>query len=633
MNAYNIDWWGNGYFRANAKGHIEVCPDPDRPEAACDLQELVEARVKSGQRLPALLTFPQIIAHRLRSINRAFSRARAEYGYSGEYFLVFPVKVNQSRRVLEALTSAGEPVGLEAGSKAELMAVLAHAGRTRTVITCNGYKDREYIRMALEGERMGHKVFVIVEKLSELRTALEEGQRLGVRPRLGVRVRLASQGSGKWQDSGGENAKFGLDATQVLALADELKRCNSLDCLQLLHFHLGSEMSNIRDITRGVRESARFFAELSKLGARLDYFDVGGGLGVDYEGTRTQSDCSVNYGLKEYANNVVFEIAAVCKQHQLKEPVIITESGRAVAAYHAVLVANAVGAERNDCALPPEPSSQEQSPQIAGLYRIWRELQKEHSSHSLREEMHDAQSELQEVHDGYIAGAFSLPERASAEQLYLCILRKIESKLDITANRSHRQILEEIQRRLADKIYLNFSIFQSLPDAWGIGQIFPVVPLNGLNAPLTRRAVLLDITCDSDGAIKQYVDGDDIESTMPFPEYDPARPPYIGFFMVGAYQEILGNMHNLFGDTETLEITVSPEGQTKVRLSDEGSTVADMLRYVLLDPSKLLSEFSSQVLSSDLPEKTQRSLIEEFKSGLFNYTYLCGDPQAADRQE
>ena len=272
-----------------------------------------------------------------------------------------------------------------------------------------------------------------------------------------------------------------------------------------------------------------------------------------------------------------------------------------------------------------KPAADEQSPQLTSLYEIWDELQKSDSEHSLREEMHDAQSALQEVHDGYVAGAFSLTERARAEQLYICILRKIESKLDITANRSHRQILEEIQRRLADKIYLNFSLFQSMPDAWGIGQIFPVVPLDGLDKPLTRRAVLLDITCDSDGAIKQYVDGDDIESTMPFPEYGPAKPPYIGFFMIGAYQEILGNMHNLFGDTEVLEVTVSAKGETKVRLSDEGSTVADMLRYVLLDPSKLLAEFSSQVLESDLSEDTQRELIEEFKSGLFNYTYLTTD--------
>lgn len=625
MNAYNIDWWGNGYFRANDKGHIEVCPDPDNPTAAVDLQELVASRVKNGQRLPALLAFPQILAHRLRSINRAFARARAEYGYCGNYFLVFPIKVNQSKRVLEALTSAGESVGLEAGSKAELMAVLAHAGRTRTVITCNGYKDREYIRMALQGEQMGHKVFIVVEKISELTTALEEGGRLGVRPILGVRVRLASQGSGKWQDSGGENAKFGLDASQVLALIDELKRRDCLDSLKLLHFHLGSEMSNIRDITKGVRESAMFFGELSKLGAQIEYFDVGGGLGVDYEGTRTQSDCSVNYGLKEYANNVVFEISQICKHNSLPEPTIITESGRAVSAYHAVLVTNAVGVERNDCSLPPEPVQGEQSQQISSLYEIWDELQKDDSEHSLREEMHDAQNSLQEVHDGYVAGAFSLSERARAEQLYLCILRKIESKLDITANRSHRQILEEIQRRLADKIYLNFSLFQSLPDAWGIGQIFPVVPLNGLDRPLTRRAVLLDITCDSDGAIKQYVDGDDIESTMPFPEYDPEKPPFIGFFMVGAYQEILGCMHNLMGDTEVLEITVSAKGETKVRLADEGSTVADMLRYVLLDPSKLLAEFSGQVLDSELDEETQRELIDEFKSGLFNYTYLCND--------
>lgn len=625
MNAYNIDWWSNGYFTVNDQGHICVRPDPQKPDALCDLDALVRERVRRGQRLPALLAFPQILVSRLHAINAAFDRARAEYQYQGKYFLVFPIKVNQSRRVLDTLTQSGESVGLEAGSKAELTAVLAHAGRTRTVIICNGYKDREYIRLALNGEKMGHKVFLVIEKMIELRIALEESQRLGIKPRLGVRARLASQGSGKWQASGGECAKFGLDASQVLRLVDTLREKGLLDCLKLLHFHLGSEMSNIRDIARGVRESARFFVELSRLGCKLGYFDVGGGLGVDYEGTRTQSDCSVNYGLKEYANNVTYEIAQACRENGLKEPVIITESGRALSAYHAVLVSDVAGVERNCFCFIPRKEGEKLPKPLESLYTTWEEMQGGGDVRSLFEWLHDSQNDLQDVHDGYTAGVFTLEQRARAEKLYLCILNEIRKRLDVTSNMSHRVLLEEIQKRMADKLYVNFSLFQSLPDAWGIGQIFPVLPLDGLNKPLTRRAVILDITCDSDGAIKKYVDGDDIETTMPFPEYDPQKPPFIGFFMVGAYQEILGNMHNLFGDTETLEVRVDSGGKVAVSLFDEGSTVADMLRYVLLDPTTLISEFSSQVVKSNLDEATQRQFIDEFRQGLFNYTYLVNE--------
>lgn len=627
MNAYNIDWWGNGYFTVNDEGHICVRPDPLKPDAICDLDTLVRERVRHGQRMPALLAFPQILSSRLRAINSAFDHARKEYHYKGKYFLVFPVKVNQSRRVLDTLTQSGQCVGLEAGSKAELTAVLAHAGRTRTVIICNGYKDREYIRLALNGEKMGHKVFLVIEKMTELRIALEESSRLGIKPRLGVRARLASQGSGKWQASGGECAKFGLDAGQVLRLVEILKEKGLLDCLKLLHFHLGSEMSNIRDIARGVRESARFFVELSRLGCHLGYFDVGGGLGVDYEGTRTQSDCSVNYGLKEYANNVTYEIAQACRDNHLEEPVIITESGRALSAYHAVLVSDVVGVERNCFKFIPRKDGERLPKPLESLYTTWDEMQQGGDVRSLFEWLHDSQNDLQDVHDGYTAGVFTLEQRARSEKLYLCILNEIRKRLDVTSNMSHRVLLEEIQKRMADKLYVNFSLFQSLPDAWGIGQIFPVLPLDGLNKPLTRRAVILDITCDSDGAIKKYVDGDDIETTMPFPEYDPKSPPFIGFFMVGAYQEILGNMHNLFGDTETLEVRVDSGGKVSVSLFDEGSTVADMLRYVLLDPTTLISEFSRQVVNSDLDEATQRQFIDEFRQGLFNYTYLVNEHQ------
>lgn len=348
LRTYNIAWWGNNYYDVNELGHISVCPDPDVPEARVDLAKLVKAREAQGQRLPALFCFPQILQHRLRSINAAFKRARESYGYNGDYFLVYPIKVNQHRRVIESLIHSGEPLGLEAGSKAELMAVLAHAGMTRSVIVCNGYKDREYIRLALIGEKMGHKVYLVIEKMSEIAIVLEEAERLNVVPRLGVRARLASQGSGKWQSSGGEKSKFGLAATQVLQLVETLRDAGRLDSLQLLHFHLGSQMANIRDIATGVRESARFYVELHKLGVNIQCFDVGGGLGVDYEGTRSQSDCSVNYGLNEYANNIIWAIGDACEEHGLPHPTVITESGRAVTAHHTVLVSNIIGVERNE---------------------------------------------------------------------------------------------------------------------------------------------------------------------------------------------------------------------------------------------------------------------------------------------
>lgn len=625
MNAYNIDWWGNGYFSVNEKGHVTVNPTKSEQTSVnqvIDLSELVNERLEKGQKLPALFCFPQILQSRLHDINKAFKDARQEYGYSKDYFLVYPVKVNQHKRVLDALTNTSEPIGLEAGSKAELMAVLAHAGRTRSIIVCNGYKDREYIRLALDGLKMGHTVFLVIEKMSELKIVLEESQRLNVTPKLGVRARLASQGSGKWQSSGGERSKFGLDASQVLTLVETLKADNKLHWLELLHFHLGSQMSNIRDITKGVKESAKFYTELSKLGVNIKYFDVGGGLGVDYEGTRSQSDCSVDYSLKEYANNIIWTIGDECRANGLEEPTIITESGRALTVYHAVLIANAIGIERNEFNQPSLPD-EGSCDALFRLFETWDEIEKDQNSRSLREWLHDSQYDLQEVHEGYAAGCVSLTQRAKAEQIYLCICNKIQSLLD-PANKSHRAIIDELQERMADKIYLNFSLFQSLPDAWGINQIFPVMPIENLDKPLTRRAVILDITCDSDGAIKQYLDDDDITSTMPFPEYEPHKPPLIGVFMVGAYQEILGNMHNLFGNTEALDVTIDNEGKVTVALSDEGSTVDDMLRYVLLDPSKLLHEFSTEVISNhnNLDEKTQRAFIEEFKAGLYGYTYL-----------
>ncbi|MEI7368542.1 biosynthetic arginine decarboxylase [Pectobacterium colocasium] len=621
LRTYNIAWWGNNYYDVNELGHISVCPDPDVPEARVDLARLVKDMQRDHhQRLPALFCFPQILQHRLRSINAAFKQARESFGYEGGYFLVYPIKVNQHRRVIESLANSGEPLGLEAGSKAELMAVLGHAGMTRTVIVCNGYKDREYIRLALIGEKLGHKVYLVIEKMSEIRLVLEEAERLNVVPRLGVRARLASQGSGKWQSSGGEKSKFGLAAIQVLQLVEMLREAGKLDSLQLLHFHLGSQLANIRDIATGVRESARFYVELHKLGVNIQCFDVGGGLGVDYEGTRSQSDCSVNYGLNEYANNVIWGIGDACNEHGLPHPTVITESGRAVTAHHTVLVSNIIGVERNEFSEPTEP--EEDAPRaLESLWSTWKEIKQPGKRRSLREWLHDSQMDLHDVHTQYTHGMLDLTQRAKAEQLYLSICQMIQQQLD-PSNRAHRPVIDELQERMADKLYVNFSLFQSMPDAWGIDQLFPVLPLEGLDKPPERRAVLLDITCDSDGTIDHYVDGDGIATTMPMPPYDPENPPLLGFFMVGAYQEILGNMHNLFGDTSTVDVFVFQDGTVEIEESDEGNTVADMLEYVQLDPEVLMTRFRDQVKETDLDAELQAQFMEEFESGLYGYTYL-----------
>ena len=620
LRTYNIAWWGNNYYDVNELGHISVCPDPDVPEARVDLARLVKEMQQDNQRLPALFCFPQILQHRLRSINAAFRRARESFGYEGGYFLVYPIKVNQHRRVIESLVNSGEPLGLEAGSKAELMAVLGHAGMTRTVIVCNGYKDREYIRLALIGEKLGHKVYLVIEKMSEIKLVLEEAEQLNVVPRLGVRARLASQGSGKWQSSGGEKSKFGLAAVQVLQLVEMLREAGRLDSLQLLHFHLGSQLANIRDIATGVRESARFYVELHKLGVNIQCFDVGGGLGVDYEGTRSQSDCSVNYGLNEYANNVIWGIGDACNEHGLPHPMVITESGRAVTAHHTVLVSNIIGVERNEFSEPMPP--EEDDPRaLESLWSTWQEIKMPGTRRSLREWLHDSQMDLHDVHTQYAHGMLNLTQRAKAEQLYLSICQQIQQQLD-PSNRAHRPIIDELQERMADKLYVNFSLFQSMPDAWGIDQLFPVLPLEGLDKLPERRAVLLDITCDSDGTIDHYIDGDGIATTMPMPPYDPENPPLLGFFMIGAYQEILGNMHNLFGDTATVDVYVFQDGSIELEESDEGNTVADMLEYVQLDPEVLMARFRDQVKETNLPADIQTQFLDEFESGLYGYTYL-----------
>lgn len=617
----NINYWGMGYYQSDENGEVVVCPNPENPAQRVSLTHLTESVQQSRQaRLPILFCFPQILEHRLSAINQAFQDARNEFGYSGGYCLVYPIKVNQHRRIVETLISSKQPHGLEAGSKAELMAVIAHAGTKQTLVVCNGYKDREYIRLALMGEKLGHQVYLVIEKLSEIQMVLEEAEKIGVKPRLGVRARLSSQGSGKWQASGGDKSKFGLSASQVLKLVRILREKDCLDCLQLLHFHLGSQLGNIRDVATGVHESARFYVELHKLGVEIRCFDVGGGLGVDYEGNRTQSDCSVNYGLKEYADTVVWGIGQACREHNLPFPTIITESGRGITAHHAVLVANVIGVERYTEEQLQAPAPED--PRVLhSMWETWNDILSSREKRSLRSWIHESQFDLADVHNQYKVGLISLQQRAWAEQLYLNICHQVGTLFD-EKHRSHRTIIDELQERFADKLYVNFSLFQSLPDAWGIDQLFPVCPLNGLDQPIARRAVLLDITCDSDGTIDHYIDGDGIASTMPMPNYPADTPPLLGFFMVGAYQEILGNMHNLFGDTTTIDVRINHDGSFEISDYDEGNSVADMLKYVYQDPKELVARYREQIAHSDLSVAQAIQFLQEWENGLNGYTYL-----------
>ncbi|SSY80780.1 biosynthetic arginine decarboxylase [Alysiella crassa] len=617
----NVPYWGMRYYQVNEAGEMTVCPNPEQPENQISLVALTQHVQQHHQaHLPILFCFPQILQHRLRAINQAFANARAEFGYRGDYCLVYPIKVNQHRRVIESLIHSKQPHGLEAGSKAELMAVLAHAGTTQTLIVCNGYKDREYIRFALMGEKLGHQVYLVIEKLSEIQMVLEEAAKIGVKPRLGVRARLASQGSGKWQASGGDKSKFGLSASQVLHLVNILKEQDNLDCLQLLHFHLGSQLGNIRDVATGVRESARFYVELHKLGVNIRCFDVGGGLGVDYEGNRTQSDCSVNYGLNEYASTVVWGIGQACEEYGLPHPTIITESGRGITAHHAVLVANVIGVERYKAEQLQAPAPED--PRVLhSMWETWTDIFASREKRSLRSWIHESQFDLSDVHNQYNVGLLSLQQRAWAEQLYLNICHQV-GELFNAKHRSHRTIIDELQERFADKLYVNFSLFQSLPDAWGIDQLFPVCPITQLNQPVARRAVLLDITCDSDGTVDHYIDGDGIATTMPMPDYPEDNPPLLGFFMVGAYQEILGNMHNLFGDTTTVDVWLHDNNRFEISDYDKGNTVADMLEYVYQDPKVLLQRYREQIEHSDLPASQAIAFLKELEAGLNGYTYL-----------
>ncbi|KAB7623983.1 biosynthetic arginine decarboxylase [Alkalilimnicola sp. S0819] len=611
---YNTVHWSGGYFDINTEGRVVA--RPRRAGEGIDLYALTEALREQGVSLPVLVRFLDILHDRVDSLCAAFSEAMRSERYEGRYTAVYPIKVNQQRRVVEEILARNHgQVGLEAGSKPELMAVLGLIPAGGTVI-CNGYKDREYVRLALLGQQLGYRVHIVVEKLSEIELVIREARALGVEPLLGLRLRLASIGAGKWQNTGGEKSKFGLTASQALTVVERLREAGMLESLQLLHFHLGSQIPNIRDIQRGMREAARSYAELRHLGVPIATVDVGGGLGVDYEGTRSRSYCSINYTLAEYASNVVYALREICQQQALPQPDIISESGRALTAHHAVLITNVIDYDRTADGADLQPPAAD-APLI--LKDLWHGL-REVAARSPVEAWHDAAHWLSEAQAMYTHGVLSLAQRAQAERIYQATCHAVRPRLD-PHSRAHRELLDELNDKLADKLFCNFSLFQSMPDAWAIDQIFPILPLQRLDEAPTSRAVLQDLTCDSDGTIGGYVDRDGVESTLALPEYRPGEPYLLGMFMVGAYQEILGDMHNLFGDTDSVNVRLSGDGY---EISDvrRGDTVDAVLRYVHFDAEDLLVAYRERVAAAPLDEARKAECLRELEEGLRGYTYL-----------
>ena len=617
---YSIAHWGEGYFDVDARGSIIVRPHGAQG-ASIALPDAVDRALADGMKLPLLLRFSDILGDRLRRQQAAFARAMSECDYAGGYTAIYPIKVNQHLGVAGELVAQGnEGFGLEAGSKPELMAVLA-LSKPGGIVVCNGYKDREYIRLALIGRKLGLQTYIVIEKASELAYVIAEAKALGVRPGLGVRMRLASLGAGKWQNSGGDKAKFGLSPRQLLDLVEELRLAGLVDCLDLLHFHMGSQISNVRDIASGMREATRYLVEISKLGCAIRYMDVGGGLGVDYEGTRSRSSCSINYGLDQYATNIVQPLAEACAEHGLPPPMVLTESGRALTAHHAVLVANVSEVER-----APEGSVPPHDDDEPGVIRHLRELHAELDQRSALELFHEAQHHHAEGLTLYALGQIGLVDRARIDDLFHAIAHGVRSRLSFD-EKSHRAVLDELDERLVDKYFVNFSVFESVPDVWAIDQVFPIAPIARLAEEPTRRGVIADLTCDSDGRIDTYVDDGALDSSLPLHALRDGESYRLGFFMVGAYQDTLGDIHNLFGDTDAVNVRLTDDGYAFER-SRRGDTSDVMLDYVGYDLAKLRAAYHDRIDAAKLPADEAQRMQAALEAGLTGYTYLADESQS-----
>ncbi|HEU4642734.1 MAG TPA: biosynthetic arginine decarboxylase [Gemmatimonadaceae bacterium] len=618
---YNVEGWGIGFFDVNEKGHVVVRPDKSHPERGLDLYELAMDLAEQGIGLPMLLRFSDILRSRIEVIGQRFRNAIREFNYEGDYTLVYPIKVNQQRHVVEEIVQFGAPagVGLECGSKPELQAVLALSESANHMIVCNGYKDEEFMRLALMGQKLGHQVFVVIEQVSELDILLRVADEMGVQPTAGVRIKLASEGFGRWAESGGEKSKFGLTASELVKVIDKLQAVGRLDVLKLVHFHLGSQITDIRYIKAGLQEVARFYAEMHAAGVNITHVDVGGGLGIDYDGSGSTVAASVNYSVQEYANDIIYTIGEACREAELPMPHIISESGRALTAHHALLLIDVIDVESQQEVPVPELTDEDH----AVLHEL-KEGYETVSTRSVREVYHDATFAKERAQALFNSGVLSLRGRALAEQLYAATLNAC-ARIAQRDREEYSDIIEDLEAQLVDRYFCNFSVFQSLPDSWAIDQLFPIMPIHRLDEEPVRRGTLQDITCDSDGKIDRFAGG---RHGRPSLELHPVREgaPYIlGIFLTGAYQEILGDLHNLFGDTNAVHVRLSPNGYEVTDLV-HGDTVTEVLNYVQFRASDLLTMFRRKVSAAkSLTRQEANAFIADYVAGLEGYTYLEGE--------
>ena len=617
---YNITGWGTSYFGINDKGHVVVTPRKDG--VSVDLKELVDELQLRDVASPMLVRFPDILDNRIEKMSSCFKQAAEEYGYKAQNFIIYPIKVNQMRPVVEEIISHGKKfnLGLEAGSKPELHAVIAVNTDSDSLIVCNGYKDESYIELALLAQKMGKRIYLVVEKMNELKLIAKMAKQLNVQPNIGIRIKLASSGSGKWEESGGDASKFGLTSSELLEALDFLESKGLKDCLKLIHFHIGSQVTKIRRIKTALREASQFYVQLHSMGFKVEFVDIGGGLGVDYDGTRSSnSEGSVNYSIQEYVNDSISTLVDVSDKNGIPHPNIITESGRALTAHHSVLIFEVL----ETATLPEWDDEEEIAPDahelVQELYGIWDSL----NQNKMLEAWHDAQQIREEALDLFSHGIVDLKTRAQIERLYWSITREINQ---IAAGLKHApDEFRGLSKLLADKYFCNFSLFQSLPDSWAIDQIFPIMPIQRLDEKPERSATLQDITCDSDGKIANFISTRNVAHYLPVHALKKTEPYYVAVFLVGAYQEILGDMHNLFGDTNAVHIKVK-NGEYVIDKIIEGETVADVLEYVQFTPKRMARTVevwaTTSVKKGIISPEEGREFLSNYRSGLYGYTYL-----------